>query len=453
MLSIIKKLRLFYLLNKGAQPIKHFLKNQKGAIFVFFLIMFSVFLILIYATFEYCRLINEKIKTEQVLEQTSLILTAEDNGDTSGTPEDRNRFLARSHIESFIPSTTATNESIEIISPNQNDLKRKYTITLRNAYSSIFNLFSTMSVSGKAAAQKEYQEEPMDVVFVFSFYRHTIENPLRMSWETREEINELKTLLIKKINIILEMNPLNKVGFVPFSWGVKEGRYCLQPFVFLFKPNYYNINFGPAQFKAPRQTEVISKSIDFVKTVNNIPFAMTDSNVISLASLDNRLCGLSLYRDPIPLTREKNEIFMIINDEFIPGYNLISSGILSGVKLLSRGTNSKKLLIIISDTEEAPPMAINDDNKRMLRIRFNNNTLNISESLIKEGMCEKIKNSGIKMYFISTGGSIESYNYWKTQCIGEKNMHNYNNLNNVDDELKQILQASGDDPVGTNVVH
>lgn len=165
------------------------------------------------------------------------------------------------------------------------------------------------------------------------------------------------------------------------------------------------------------------------------------------------MASIYLYRDPVPLTREKNEIFMMINDELIPGYNLISSGILSGVKLLSRGTNSKKLLIIISDTEEAPPMAINDDNKRVLRIRFNNNTLNISDSLVKAGMCEKIKNSDIKMYFISTGGSIESHNYWKTQCIGEKHMYNFNNLNNLDDELQQILNASGDDPVGTNVVH
>ncbi len=32
-------------------------------------------------------------------------------------------------------------------------------------------------------------------------------------------------------------------------------------------------------------------------------------------------------------------------------------------------------------------------------------------------------------------------------------MHNYNNLNNVDEELQQILNASGDDPVGTNVLH
>ncbi|WP_235667813.1 hypothetical protein [Candidatus Williamhamiltonella defendens] len=66
-------------MNKAAQPIKHFF-------------IFSVFFTLIYATFEYCRLINEKIKEEQVLEQKSLILTAADNDDSSGTPGDQNRF-------------------------------------------------------------------------------------------------------------------------------------------------------------------------------------------------------------------------------------------------------------------------------------------------------------------------------------------------------------------------
>ncbi len=48
------------------------------------------------------------------------------------------------------------------------------------------------------------------------------------------------------------MNPLNKVGFMPFSVGMKERQYCFQPFVFLLKPNDDNINFCHAAFKAPQ---------------------------------------------------------------------------------------------------------------------------------------------------------------------------------------------------------
>jgi len=447
MLSITKKLTLFYLFNKRHQPIKHFLQNQKGAVLVFFVIMFSVFFILICITFEYCRLINEKIKTEQVLEQTSLMLTAEDNGDSSGTPEDRNRFLVRNHIQSFIPSTTATNESIDIIAPNQNDLERKYTITLRNAYSSVFNLFSTMTVSGRAAAQKGYQEEPMDVVFALDF-SGSMRDPISINGQQITKIERLREVLVNKTNTILDMNPLNRVGLVPFTWGVKEGRYCFQPFVFNLTPDY-QINFDPGAPEIYRQIEALGKSIDYVETVKNIPSAMTNSNVIHLNNLSGLLCSSNINMDPIPLTQEKSDIF-VINRIKPGGFTLISSGILSGVKLLSRGTNSKKLLIIISDTEDFPVKGkseYNNNTKQSYRY-----TQNISDNLIKAGMCEKIKNSGIKMHFISIGWSTGTYDSWKENCIGERYMHNSRNLKNLDDVLQQVLNASGD-PVGTNVVH
>ncbi len=40
--------------------------------------------------------------------------------------------------------------------------------------------------------------------------------------------------------------------------------------------------------------KLLAISIDFVKTVKEIPFSMTDSNVISFLSLDNCLCILPI---------------------------------------------------------------------------------------------------------------------------------------------------------------
>ncbi|WP_235667619.1 hypothetical protein [Candidatus Williamhamiltonella defendens] len=67
-------------------------------------------------------------------------------------------------------------------------------------------------------------------------------------------------------------------------------------------------------------------------------------------------------------------------------------------------------------------------------------------------MCEKIKIVALRCIASVPAGQLKAQ-LLETTVYRRKHMHNYNNLNNVDEELQQILNASGDDPIGTNVLH
>ena len=140
----------------------------------------------------------------------------------------------------------------------------------------------------------------------------------------------------------------------------------------------------------------------------------------------------------VPLTSSLNDIKKI-NSMNITGYTLISSGMIGGTQVLSKGTAAKKVLVIVSDGMDEP------------RPEDAANIVDISQKLMQMGLCNKIRealttsSSTGKIAFI--GINYDPTSDWKS-CVGESNYFEPKTV----DEFRNAMRRAVFEEVGHNTL-
>ncbi|AKG68204.1 protein TadG, associated with Flp pilus assembly [Serratia fonticola] len=394
-----------------------FLRDQGGAFAVSFVMMSGFLLAMATLGLEGSRIITDKARLSDAMEQAALALTAEDNG--AGNP--RNNVIATAYFNAYMRHNTAVyTPKITVLNGRSgydgNLSYVEYRVsgqTVQDAWlaSPLFPNFGKKIVVGNNAAARKYRSN-IDVVFVTDF-----SSSMTDYIDGYQKITELKRIVLKLSNELFSQNVGNKVGFVPFSWGTRTGDHCTPQFV--------------TRVPAPKgilsefeSMENLGQYIDSRATVAAIPNRVDDINV-PIDDVYEDLCLKFANAKQIPLTGSMTDISKI-NAMTAHGGTLVSSGVLAGTQVLAKGSGNRKVLVIISDGMDDPDAA----------------KVPITRNLIAAGMCDKVRNSlqvgraiG-KIAFIALG-----YNptvNWSA-CVGATNYYTPHSLRQFEDSLRRAV--------------
>lgn len=125
------------------------------------------------------------------------------------------------------------------------------------------------------------------------------------------------------------------------------------------------------------------------------------------------LAGARLYSWLIELTNNANQLHQFQNME-PQGWTATTSGLVRSVPVMMKGTNPRKIFVIMSDGEDSKAPGIVTD--RYLK------KYNLCEK-IRSGILERSKDhtERVDIYYVSTTNSDKRVNYWKDFCTGEGN--------------------------------
>ncbi|MFI8416073.1 TadE/TadG family type IV pilus assembly protein [Serratia sp. NPDC078593] len=400
--------------------LRRFYHDRRGAFAISFVLMSGALLALASFAIEGPRYITERARLSDAMEQAALALTAEDNGAGAA----RNYSLSSDYFRAYMRHDVAVFTPTVVVNGGFSAGKNyvEYRVsgqTLQDSWfsSSLFPSFDKQVKIGDNGAARKYRSN-IDVIFVTDFSGSMTE-----PFGSGTKLSELKRIILKLSTELFRYNIDNKIGFVPFSWGGKEGGYCDFPLV-TNRPVPENILAGGA-------TTALENYVNFSATVAAIPRQVRDITI----PLDKAGPGTCLKESTswkVPLTSSMAGIRQIQSME-AGGSTLVSNGILMGVPYLVRGTASRKVLIVVSDGTDAP------------------NNVSITPKLMAAGMCDKIRSvistreSVGKIAFIGIGYA-PTYD-WK-QCVGEKNFYLPQNVNQLEDNLRRAIFEE----VGHNVL-
>ncbi len=125
------------------------------------------------------------------------------------------------------------------------------------------------------------------------------------------------------------------------------------------------------------------------------------------------LSSARLYSWLIELTNNANELHQFQNME-PQGWTATSSGLVRSVPVMMKGTNPRKIFVVMSDGDDSTyPAKVTD---RYLK------QYNLCEK-IRSGIIERSQThtERVDIYYVSTTNSDKRVNYWKDYCTGEGN--------------------------------
>ncbi|QKJ01842.1 pilus assembly protein [Yersinia mollaretii] len=203
-----------------------FIKNDKGAILLPFVIFLPIFIGLLFLSFEISQFLQKKAKLSDAIEQATLALTVENNDIPDANQSQKNRDLVTHYATAYLPSEKFSTPIIDI-SNNKGHLLYKAETTMSYPAQFLANspLANTkISIADSGAARKDVAVGPSeltDVVFVVD-YSSSMINPFHGTYGSRSKIDELRDIFYKLNGNILKNDNINTIGFIPFSWGIKK---------------------------------------------------------------------------------------------------------------------------------------------------------------------------------------------------------------------------------------
>lgn len=394
--------------------IRRFNRDCSGAFAISFVMMSGFLFSMVAFGLEGSRYITERARLSDAMEQAALALTAEDNGDGAqrnySLSSDYFRAYMRHDVNVFKPTVIVKKG---ISSHNQNLSYVEYRVsgqTLQNSWfsSTLFPSFDKQVVIGDNGAARKFRSN-MDVIFVTDF-----SGSMNEGFGGSTKLAELKRIVLKLSDELFSYNIDNKVGFVPFGWGGKEGMSCDFPFV--------SNGPIPSDILAKRGFKAFESYINIPGSVAAIPNRVHQIQIpISEVAKDTCLRRSNSWK--VPLTNNRAEISQI-NSMTAGGGTLVSSGVLLGVPYLASGTASRKVMVIVSDGT--------DDPKDVM----------ITPRLINAGMCDRIRQ------VLSTNESVGKISFigiaysptvdWKS-CVGDKNFYLPHTITELEDDLRRAV--------------
>ncbi|ECD4706637.1 pilus assembly protein [Salmonella enterica subsp. enterica serovar Bonariensis] len=414
---------------------RRFIHEQHGAYAVSCAMLFPFLFGMLSLALEGSRYITERARLSDAMEQAALALTAENNG--AGQP--RNSVLAKYYFSAYMrhdkrvyePTVRvftgfgATGQQLEYVE------YRVSGSTGQDSWltSSFFPSFPERVDIGDNGAARKFRSN-IDVVFAADF-TGSMNDPLP---DGGIKIDALKRIVMMLSRELFSFpGVVNKVGVVPFDWGVSNNSgLCILPFV---------SNSGEAQnafkdtkdvlYDGSKPYSLISPYFDLRATVQAIPSLSYEISA-PLNDVSSLFCMAAANTSLIHLTTEINEINRLqsMNPN---GNTLVSSGILAGAHELSKGEAARRVLVIVSDGQDAPE------------------GLGISAGLLANGMCEKIrrelstKYSVAKIAFIAIG--YEPTEDWEG-CVGKTNFYTPETVK----EFESAMRKAVFEEVGHNII-
>ena len=407
---------------KLSAPFRRFAADRCGAFAISFVMLSALIMSLAALGLEGSRYISQRARLSDAMEQAALALTAEDNG--AGAT--RNYTLASDYLRAwmrqekrvFTPKITVKSGTVV---GNTALTYVEYRVSgqvLHDSWfsSTFFPSFDREVAVGENGAARKLRSN-MDVLFVVDF-SGSMNFPL--GYQTK--LTELKRIVLQLSEELFAYNIGNKVGFVPFGWGSKNGNVCDFPFV-ANRPVPANLFMLD-----PKRVEGF---INIAATVAAIPNRVSHFDA-PLSYAHPTYCLQQSYSWTVPLTSSLAQIRQITRMT-AGGGTLVSSGVLLGVPYLAAGSAPRKIMVIVSDGTDDPA------------------DVSLTPRLIMAGMCDKIrdvlttKDAVGKIAFIGINYA-PTYN-WKS-CVGEKNFY----LPRTLQELERDLQRAVFEEVGHNVI-
>lgn len=394
---------------------KRFSADERGVYAISFVMLAGFLLGMASLGLDGARFVSERARLSDAMEQAALALTAEDNGEGAA----RNYSLAKDYFRAYMRRETDVFTPKVVVkrgsSANNDNLSYvEYRVsgqTLQESWfsSSLFPGFDKEVIVGDNGAARKYRSN-MDVIFVTDF-----SGSMNDPFDGSTKLDELKRIVLQLSGELFSYNINNKVGFIPFSWGGKEGGYCDFPFVANGPYPNDTLNMDNVQ-----DLEAI---VNVPATIAAIPRRVNDIR-IPLDHIDDvQTCLIASYSWKVPLTSSMSAVRQIKNMT-AKGGTLVSSGVLLGVPYLAAGTASRKVMVIVSDGTDNP------------------DRIKLTPRLLNAGMCDKIRR------VISTDESVGKIAFigikyaptvdWK-QCVGEKNFYLPQNIKQLEDDLRRAV--------------
>lgn len=424
-----------------------FWRDKRGAFAVSFVLLSGLLLSLAALGIEGTRYVLDRARLSDAMEQAALALSAEDNGVAGNA---RNQKLASDYFKAWMQHekrvvTPVIKINNGVSSTNGNLSWVEYRVSGQISEdswfsSSLFPSFGKQVTVGGNGAARKYRSD-MDVVFAVDFSESMREG--FVGDENRTKIDELKSVVMTLSTELFSFDKRNKVGFVPFTWGIKslDGKYCYFPFVSnTGKKVPDNVLQIMPDHVALDDFRRVMSYIDYQATLNSIPKDVTDF-LFPYSKVDSDAPCLNIANNApytVPLTSSLNDIKKI-NSMNIYGFTLISSGMIGGTQVLSKGTAAKKVLVIVSDGMDEP------------RPEAAANIVDISQKLMQMGLCNKIRealttsSSTGKIAFI--GINYDPSSDWKS-CVGESNYFEPKTV----DEFRNAMRRAVFEEVGHNTL-
>ncbi|WP_347253396.1 TadE/TadG family type IV pilus assembly protein [Leminorella grimontii] len=408
------------------RSISDFARNERGAIAIMFVLMGGFLLGMAALGFEGSRFLIERARLSDAMEQAALALAAEDNGNQTPEAVARNRVLATLYLGSYMRndksvSAPAISVSDVISVPHSNDSVqyveyRLNAVTEHDAWfsSSYFPSFQSTVYVGDNGAARKYRAN-IDVVFAVDF-SNSMNGELSGGGS---KVEELKRIVLKLSRELYSYNVTNRVGFVPFDWGIGSGGRCIMP-----------ISTNTRLDEIPGAVvDTFENYIDYAETLNAIPGE--PANSVNAIAVEHWACLKSTNAHEVLLTDRYDEISQI-SDMVAYGNTFISPGILRAAQLLSHSRAAKRVIVIVSDGEDHP-------------------NIQPTINLINGGMCDRIKASMATRYsagkiaFVGVG--YKPSTDW-TACVGKNNFF----VSESVDELEKDLRRAVFEEVGHNTL-
>lgn len=406
---------------------RRFYRDQRGAFAVSFVLMSGFLLGMASLGLEGSRYLYERARLSDAMEQASLALTAEDNGEGA----ERNYTLSKDWFKAYmrhdIEVFTPVIKVLKGNSPSMHDLSYvEYRVsgqTLQNSWlaSSFFPSFDREVRIGDNGAARKYRSN-IDVVFVTDFSGSMnlgfdgANQPLPPGEVTK--LTGLKRIVLQLAEELYSYDMNNKVGFTPFAWGTRTGEYCT--------PQFVSNGTLPEDILASSTTEEFGKElegyINIHATLNAIPHPVNDMR-IPMDKINPDFCLKQAITHVVPLTSNFAEIAQI-QHMTAHGGTLVSSGVLRGVQELAKGSASRKVLVIVSDGTDNPI------------------TNTITLKLLNAGMCDKIRSvlstsqSVGKIAFI--GVAYQPTVDW-IRCVGHNNFYLPGNISQLEEDMRRAV--------------
>ncbi|MBM2901064.1 TadE/TadG family protein [Escherichia coli] len=398
------------------RPWVRFCTDRRGAFAISFVMMSGFLLGMAAFGVEGSRYITERARLSDAMEQAALALTAEDNGEGAS----RNYTLSRDYFAAYMRHDTGVAQPVVkvfrgVSATNTNLTYVEYRVSGQTEQkswfaSSFFPSFDKEVSIGDNGAARKYRSN-MDVIFVTDFSGSMNEGFSGGS----TKLTELKRIVLQLSDELLSYNIDNKVGFVPFGWGGKDGEYCDFPFV--------THGTMPSTVLALDNLALFESFIDINGTINAIPNKVNDIQIPLAAAGGSSNCLSGSNSHKVALTSNPSEI-NAIQSMTAKGDTLVSSGVLLGVPYLTSGKASRKVMVIVSDGTDNPE------------------TVQITPKLINAGMCDRIRE------VISTKDSVGKISFiginynptfdWK-RCVGDKNFFLPQNVQELEDDLRRAV--------------
>ncbi|MDW1765643.1 TadE/TadG family type IV pilus assembly protein [Vibrio sp. Vb2135] len=418
-------------------------------------ILFALFIPLLFGVFtlgtDGARAVQDKARLLEAVEVASLAVAGQgsDNAD-----------LAKNYLEYYFPSATINNNDIKIKKincednadcKNRNRRFFEYQVSAKISQptwfpgnDAIIGFGENYSVGGHSSARK-FHAETVDVVLVADFSgsmawrwdkdgSQNSANPVRYIM-MKDIISEIADEL-KKFNQYVQVGNKNRLAITGFDYFtsqlIGENKNKMGHFDHLICDGGQrcSINCRYSWWGGLNCGTVPGSNAD------NVDAEATVKNIFNLAHWShsepilktNKSLSLSYFSD-IELTDNFSRFKELISNYYIKGSGISGtssySGIIRGAQIAQSGSNSRRLIIILSDGQDSYRAT--------------------TQKLIRKGLCSTIlnvlnsqKNTQARMVAVGFAYDINAFPEMKN-CVGEENVFSAKNRDDIKNKILELI--------------